>query len=128
MGPGGIPIELADTSAWTTRHRDLSVEAAFEQGVTAGRIATCAPVRMELLWGARDEAEFAATRVELDALPRLAVGDREWQRAEDVFFELARRGPLHHRQTRFTDLLVAAAAERAGIPVLHYDRHFELIA
>jgi hypothetical protein len=26
------------------------------------------------------------------------------------------------------DLLIAAAAESAGVPVLHYDRHFELIA
>ena len=37
-------------------------------------------------------------------------------------------GPLHHRQVALPDLLVAAAAERAEIPVLHYDRHFELIA
>jgi predicted nucleic acid-binding protein len=26
------------------------------------------------------------------------------------------------------DLLVAAAAELAGVPVCHYDRHFEVIA
>jgi predicted nucleic acid-binding protein len=41
---------------------------------------------------------------------------------------LARRGPLHHRQLKIPDLLIAAAAESAGMPVLHYDRHFELIA
>ena len=41
---------------------------------------------------------------------------------------LAERGPLHHRQVPVNDLLDAAAAERAGVPVLHYDRHFELIA
>jgi predicted nucleic acid-binding protein len=56
------------------------------------------------------------------------LGPREWQRAEDVADELARRGPLHHRQVPMPDLVIAAAAERAEIPVLHYDRHVELIA
>ncbi len=28
----------------------------------------------------------------------------------------------------FADLLIAAAAEAAEVPGLHYDRHFELIA
>ncbi len=51
-----------------------------------------------------------------------------WSRAFDVFEALAEHGPLHHRQVPFLDLLVAAAAERAQLPVLHYDRHFELIA
>jgi predicted nucleic acid-binding protein len=45
-----------------------------------------------------------------------------------VFEQLSRRGPLHHRQVALPDLLVAAAAELAGIPVSHYDRDFELIA
>ena len=91
-------------------------------------IATCAPVGIELLRTTRDAAEFAARRSALDGLRQVAVGPREWQRAEDVFFELAELGPLHHRQVTLPDLLVAAAAERAELPVLHYDRHFELIA
>jgi predicted nucleic acid-binding protein len=41
---------------------------------------------------------------------------------------LAEQGPLHHRQVRLPDLLIAAAAEAAEVPVLHYDRHFEVIA
>jgi predicted nucleic acid-binding protein len=41
---------------------------------------------------------------------------------------LAERGPLHHRQVPLPDLLVAAAAEHAELPILHYDRHFEVIA
>ena len=41
---------------------------------------------------------------------------------------LAERGPLHHREVGLPDLLIAAAAELAELPVLHYDRDFELIA
>jgi predicted nucleic acid-binding protein len=96
--------------------------------VRDGQIATCGPVRIELLQTTRDETEFDAMREALDELRIVAVGAREWSRAEDVFFELASLGPLHHRHVKLADLLVAAAAEHAGMPVLHYDRHFELIA
>jgi len=81
-----------------------------------------------LLRSARDASEFAAIQEELSALAEIPIGQREWQRAEDVFFGLAELGPLHHRGVKLPDLLVAAAAERAELPVLHYDRHFELIA
>jgi predicted nucleic acid-binding protein len=83
---------------------------------------------MELLWSARDHPDFLAIRAELQALPRLAIGRRVWRRATDVFEALAATGPLHHRQVRIPDLLIAAAAELAEIPVCHYDADFETIA
>lgn len=89
---------------------------------------TCHMVRMELLRGARDATEFAARRDELATLRDCPIGEPEWRRAMDVMQALGMRGPLHHRQVPPPDLLIAAAAEAAGIPVLHYDRHFELIA
>ena len=56
------------------------------------------------------------------------MGDRVWRRATDVFERLAELGPLHHRRFTLPDILIAAAAELAEVPVLHYDRDFELIA
>ena len=85
-------------------------------------------VRLELLWGGRDAADVAAIRLELDALREAPMGERVWHRATDVFELLAERGPLHHRQVGIPDLLIAAAAELAELPVLHYDRDFERIA
>ena len=85
-------------------------------------------VRFELLWTSRDHAELLETRAELDALRSAPMGDRVWRRALDVFERLAEQGPLHHRQVGVADLLIAAAAELAELPVLHYDRDFELIA
>ena len=85
-------------------------------------------VRLELLWSARDAGHFAVIRARLDALREAPMGDRVWRRATDVFELLAERGPLHHRQVGLPDLLIAAAAELAELPVLHYDGDFETIA
>jgi predicted nucleic acid-binding protein len=121
-------MELADTSAWTKRHLDPDVDTAFATALLARQIAVCGPVRCELLVTEQDAGRLAARRADLDRLPQLDVGALEWRRAEEVLAALAERGPLHHRQVPVNDLLTAAAAEHAGVPVLHYDRHFELIA
>jgi predicted nucleic acid-binding protein len=85
-------------------------------------------VRLELLRSTRDRAELAAKRDDLDALRDVTMGDRVWRRATDVLELLAEAGPLHHRRVALPDLLIAAAAELAELPVLHYDCDFELIA
>ena len=129
VGARRVHVELADTSAWTNR----PPRPGRRGGVRARRSVDGRSRRARLCGSnscraTRDAAEFAASRASLDTLRHVAVGPREWRRAEDVFFELAELGPLHHRQVTLPDLLVAAAAERAEIPVLHYDRDFELIA
>jgi predicted nucleic acid-binding protein len=118
-------LELADTSAWTNRHKDPAVRADFDARVLAGEVATCSMVVMELLWTARDAAEFAELRDQLGALSQLPVGTDAWERAIDVWAELVRRG--RHREVRPADLLIAAAAELAGVGLCHYDRDFETI-
>ena len=83
-------------------------------------------VLMELLWSARNSADFDDIVAELAALPRLSPEEPAWDRAVEVWRELARRGRL--RQVPQNDLVVAATAELAGLAVCHYDRHFEVIA
>lgn len=119
---------LADTSAWTLRHRDSAVRAQFDEDLRGGLIATCDMVKLELLRGARNLDELRLRRVELDEIRQAPIGERVWRRALDVLELLAERGPLHHREPSLPDLLIAAAAERAELPVLHYDHHFDLIA
>jgi predicted nucleic acid-binding protein len=48
------------------------------------------------------------------------------ERAVEVQAMLADQGK--HRALSIPDLLVAAAAERSGLTVLHLDKHFELVA
>ncbi len=49
------------------------------------------------------------------------------QAALTAIRELARRGAGHHR-VPVPDVLIAAAAQEAGVGVLHYDRHFDRLA
>jgi predicted nucleic acid-binding protein len=119
-------IELADTSAWTARHRDPATQAEFDRRVRAGEIATCRMVVLELLQTTRNTDELARRRDDLEALRDAPITRRQWDRAADVLEALAEHGK--HRSVRLQDLLIAAAAEAAEVPVLHYDRHFELIA
>jgi predicted nucleic acid-binding protein len=121
-------MELADTSAWTSRHRDQSVEERFNDLVEDGEIAICEVVELELLMSARDGRDFAERREALEALPAVSIEAPVWRRATDVLQLLAEEAPLHHRRVKLPDLLVAAAAELASLVVVHYDRDFELIA
>jgi len=119
-------LELADTSAWTNRHKDPAADNDFQARILAGEIATCPMVTMELLWTAQSGREFEELREELSALPQLAIDAGTWDRAIDVWHELAVLG--RHRQVKIQDLLVAATAELAGIPVCHYESDFQAIA
>jgi len=121
-------MELADTSAWTNRHKHPDIARDFGERLRAGQVATCDLVKLELLRIAQDHQGLVQRRQELDELSSAPITPPVWRRAIDVMEAFAAGGPLHHRQVAFQDLLVAAAAERAEIPVLHYDRHFELIA
>jgi predicted nucleic acid-binding protein len=119
-------VELADTSAWTTKHRSAEIEEDFTARLLAGEIATCQVVRMELLWTARSAEDFDELSSDLAALDEAPVDDGVWSRAVEVWRELIGAG--RHRQVKWVDLVVAAAAETAGIAVCPYDADFEAIA
>ena len=122
-------MQLADTSAWVwTRAVGGEARAAFDEDVVDGEIATCDMVALELLYSARNATEFTSLRGELDALPNCPIGIGQWKRALEVYEQLARKGGLHHRAVRHPDLLIAAAAEASGIPVLHYDEDYDRVA
>lgn len=122
-------MKLADTSVWVwTRTIGSELRADFDADIIEGQVATCDMVRLELLYSTRNATEFATLRSELDVLPNCPIGIEQWQRALEVYEQLARQGGLHHRAVRHPDLLIAAAAEGAGIPVLHYDENYDRIA
>jgi hypothetical protein len=122
-------VQLADTSAWVwTRAVGGELRVTFDEDLVEGEIATCDMVRLELLYSARNATEFTLLQSELDALPNCPIGISQWKRALDVYEQLAHQGGLHHRAVRHPDLLIAAAAEAAGIPVLHYDEDYDRIA
>jgi predicted nucleic acid-binding protein len=122
-------VELADTSAWVwTRTVGGELRRGFDEALVAGEVATCDMVRLELLYSARNAAEFGALRSDLDALPDCPIGPEQWRRALEVYEQLAEQGELHHRAVKHADLLIATAAEAAGVDVLHYDEDYDRIA
>jgi hypothetical protein len=122
-------VELADTSTWVwTRAAGGELRAQFDAAVIDGAIATCPMVKLELLYSARNADEFADLRADLSSLPEFPIGEADWKRALEVYEQLAQQGDMHHRLVKHPDLLIAAAAETADIPVLHYDEDYDRIA
>jgi predicted nucleic acid-binding protein len=121
-------MQLADTSAWQLSRRRPELQASFSQKTVEGLIGTCAMVSLELLQSVRNGREFDERRVEMDELPQFPIAAREWERAIDVYRELAHQGGAHQRSVGHADLLIAAAAESAGVELLHYDEDFDRVA
>ena len=109
---------------------DVSVHSQDEEErlLLAGVVWTAAPIVLELLRGAANPAEHARTRDDFASLPEATIDTATWERALEVQSLLARAQGGRHRGVPPIDLLIAAAAEHGGIPVLHRDRDFEIIA
>ena len=122
--------ELADTSAWAwSRRRGYpELRRAFDDALVDGELATCDMVRLELLHSARSGVEFAEIRDELTALPDCPIEKDQWSRALWVYQRLSAQSGAAQRSVKHPDLLIAAAAEAAGIAVLHYDEDYDRIA
>lgn len=116
---------LVDTSAW---HRRLHPQVADRFERDLHRMATTEPIRLEVLYSARDGAEYDAIADELDGLTAITCPAAALRRALDVQRLFAHQGPLHHRSVKIGDLLIAATAELAGLTVLHYDEDYDRLA
>jgi predicted nucleic acid-binding protein len=122
-------VVLADTSAWVwTRVVGGDLRRDFDDALVERQVAICDMVRLELLYSAQSAGEFQALREDLSALPNCPIGVAQWERALEVYEQLALQGGLHHRAVKHPDLLIAAAAEAAGIAVLHYDEDYDRVA
>ena len=104
-----------------------AIAARVEPLIDAGLAATCAVTDLEQLFSARSGREHREWREKI-ALRFVSVGVRQTMldRAIEVQGLLADKA--QHRAASIPDLIVAAAAEQAGLTVLHYDADFELIA
>src|SRR5262245_42029105 len=118
-----MPLYLADTSAW---NRGAAAGERWWDLLARAEVATCTPIRLELLFSARGKSDYGALERLLADLPSLPLDEQAARRAERVQELLAAKS--QHRGPRPMDLLIAAVAEARDATVLHYDSHFELIA
>jgi predicted nucleic acid-binding protein len=120
-----VTLYLADTSAWTRSSANRRIALRWARALAANEVAVCTPVLLELLFSARNPLDYATRRQELRGFPKLPIDLHVEEAAERAQQRLASGS---HRGLRPVDLLIAAVAEVHGATLLHYDKHFDLIA
>jgi len=119
---------LVDTSAWIEfiRATGSAVDHAVTSGLKNDRLATTDAVVMEVLAGSGTETHAAQLRSLLgraDFIPQEPMADAI--SAARLYRVCRRQGKTPRSQI---DCLIAAVAIRHGVPVLHRDRDFVVIA
>jgi predicted nucleic acid-binding protein len=117
------PRYLVDTSVLARAHQE-AVGERLERLALAGRLWTCRLVDLEVAYAARarDVPQLIEERA---ALPEAPISPLVMDRALAVAGLLTAHGA--HRGAKPVDLVIAAAAEHAGLTVLHYDSDYEQI-
>ncbi len=118
---------LADTSAWIEYLRDGHQPTAdrFEALLEAGEACITEPVVLEVLQGGRSEPHVRALQGLLWRARLLSVESNDY--AEAAFlYRICRANGVTVRSS--LDCLIAAVSIRTGVPVLHHDRDFDLLA
>lgn len=116
---------LTDKSALEQRRHSTEARDLLQRLLVDGALASCHVVALEVLYSARNLADYDTLLADIRALPWLEVTTKAMDRALEVQHLLAERGK--HRLP-IPDLILAATAEEHGATVLHYDHDFDLIA
>ncbi|HLY67876.1 MAG TPA: PIN domain-containing protein [Chloroflexota bacterium] len=118
--------EVIDTSVWNRRH-GTQLRDWFESAFAARELVVCDMVKLEALQSARNAREFTSLKQELEELPWCRIALPEFGRALEVYETFAQQGGAYQRSVKHPDLLIAAAAESAGLTVVHYDEDYDRI-
>lgn len=117
---------IIDTSAWVEFLRDTgSPVCARVDGLLDAGIATCHPIRMEVLAGARDERHLNDLRRLLARASLVPTEPIDYEDAASLY-RACRGGGETAR--RLIDCLIGAVAIRADMPVLHAGTDFDVLA
>jgi predicted nucleic acid-binding protein len=117
---------LVDTSAWVEFLRDTGSAVCLRVDRLLGEeLATCHPIRMEVLAGARDEQHLEGLRGLLARASVLETSPADYEAAAALYRSCRRHGDTVRR---LIDCLIAAHAIREGVAVLHADSDFDRLA
>jgi predicted nucleic acid-binding protein len=101
------------------------VRAVIEPLAHAGQLGRAGIADLEVGYGSRNAREWDQDMADLSIFELVESSADHMRRARQVQRLLASRS---QRGRKVPDLLIAAAAEAAGLTLLHYDNDFELIA
>ena len=117
---------LIDTSAWIEFLRDTgSVTCNRVEALLEGEVAICDAVWMEVLAGARDEQHLRSLQRFLARAVVLSTIPADYDRAAALYRQCRRKG---NTVRKLLDCLISAVAIRTGVPVLHNDVDFDILA
>ena len=117
---------MIDTSAWIEFLRDTGSPACTRVDQLLGdRIATCDPIRMEVLAGARDERHLVDLRRLLARASVIPTQPTDYEEAAALYRICRRNGETVRK---LIDCLIASITIRAGLSILHADADFEVLA
>ena len=118
---------LADTSAWTEylRRTGSPANIAVRRLLASQELLVTDVVAMELMAGARDDADERRLEALLATAQAAPVIPEDWRAAARLQRRCRARGETVRRST---DCLIGAVALRVGVPVLHADADFEVLA
>ena len=120
---------LVDSSAWIEllRKTGSPIDHRLKVAIDTGEeLATVGAVQLEILAGARDEADMQNLRRLLARCRLLRLQEPSDHEAAAAIYRACRRGGSTIR--RLPDCLIAAVAIRHGIELLHLDSDFDQIA
>ena len=109
-----------------TRRSVPEVAKRLDPLLETGLIARCTVTDLEAGFSSTSPRGHVAMREARGAWPFVPMSQDVLDRAVAVQDRLAERS--QQRGAKIADLLIAAAAEAAGLVVLHYDHDFELIS
>jgi predicted nucleic acid-binding protein len=118
---------LADTSAWHHSSKP-SIQTRWVELLSNDEVWICDQVALEVLYSARNAADYDRTSGNLGGFRFAPITPEVFTRARTIRLSLAHVGGMHHRSVTIADLIIAAAAEAAGLIVLHYDEDYDRIA
>ena len=119
-------MTLVDTSAWIEYLRDTGSAACNRVDLLLEEeIAVCDAIRMEVLAGARNERHLNDLRRLLARATVLPTEPTHYDDAVTLYRICRQEGETVRR---LIDCLIGAIAIRSGVPVLHNDSDFSVLA
>jgi predicted nucleic acid-binding protein len=121
-------VFLVDTSAWLFALRkdaNPEIKSRLDTLLREDAVVTTGIIKLELLGGTRTRKEFSRLMRRLDALPYVSMEEPLlWDLAYETAFNLRRKGLT----IPYTDILIASAAIKENVILLHADFHFDQVA
>ena len=118
---------IIDTSAWIDSFRpkaDQKFSLLVKDLILNNRILMPGIIKTELLRGTKSKKEFNRLSDLLKGTTYLPVAEEFWEHLSEFSFQLFRKGV----SVPLTDTYISLLCIENNAPLLHRDKHFDLIA